>query len=139
MIGWLLDTNVISTIINPNGAPTVKAWAAAQHETRFFLSILTLGEYDKGIADYDELIRLDPKHAKAYSGRGAAWAGKRDFDKAITDLSARHACGALRRADPVGGRCCRTTMGHNFGNGEAGDRSLAAGDRHVVCRKRAGA
>ncbi len=28
MIGWLLDTNVISTIINPNGAPTVKAWAA---------------------------------------------------------------------------------------------------------------
>ena len=30
MIGWLLDTNVISTIINPNGAPTVKAWAAAQ-------------------------------------------------------------------------------------------------------------
>jgi len=27
VIGWLLDTNVISTIINPNGAPTVKAWA----------------------------------------------------------------------------------------------------------------
>ena len=49
MIGWLLDTNVISTIINPSGAPTVKAWAAAWNETRFFLSILTLGEYDKGI------------------------------------------------------------------------------------------
>ena len=49
MIGWLLDTNVISTIINPNGAPTVKAWAAAQDESRLFLSVLTLGEYDKGI------------------------------------------------------------------------------------------
>jgi toxin FitB len=49
MIGWLLDTNVVSTIINPNGAPTVKQWAAAQNESRFFLSILTLGEYDKGI------------------------------------------------------------------------------------------
>lgn len=49
MIGWLLDTNVISTIINPNGAPTVKAWAAVQDESLLFLSVLTLGEYDKGI------------------------------------------------------------------------------------------
>jgi predicted nucleic acid-binding protein len=49
VIGWLLDTNVISTLINPNGAPTVKAWAAAQDEGRFFLSVLTLAEYDKGI------------------------------------------------------------------------------------------
>jgi toxin FitB len=49
VIGWLLDTNVIATIINPNGAPTVKAWAASQDESRLFLSVLTLGEYDKGI------------------------------------------------------------------------------------------
>jgi len=49
VIGWLLDTNVISTLSNPNGAPTVKAWAAAQDEDRFFLSVLTLAEYDKGI------------------------------------------------------------------------------------------
>ncbi|MGD9810153.1 MAG: type II toxin-antitoxin system VapC family toxin [Sphingobium sp.] len=49
MIGWLLDTSVIAALINPNGAPSVKAWASAQQEERFFLSILTLGEYDKGI------------------------------------------------------------------------------------------
>jgi hypothetical protein len=49
VIGWLLDTNVISTIINPNGAPTVKAWAATQNESRIFLSILALAEYDKGV------------------------------------------------------------------------------------------
>lgn len=49
MIGWLLDTNVIAALINPNGAPSVKAWASAQQEERFFLSILTLGEYDRGI------------------------------------------------------------------------------------------
>jgi predicted nucleic acid-binding protein len=49
VIGWLLDTNVISTLINPSGAPTVKAWAATQNEAVFFLSILTVGEYDKGI------------------------------------------------------------------------------------------
>ncbi len=49
MIGWLLDTNVIAALINPNGAPSVKRWAAGQDENRFFISILTLAEYDKGI------------------------------------------------------------------------------------------
>jgi predicted nucleic acid-binding protein len=47
--GWLLDTHVVAALINPNGAPSVKAWAAAQPEHRMYLSILTLGEYDKGI------------------------------------------------------------------------------------------
>ncbi len=49
MIGWLLDSHVIATLINPNGAPSVKLWAAAQPEDKFHISILTLGEYDKGI------------------------------------------------------------------------------------------
>jgi predicted nucleic acid-binding protein len=59
--GWLLDTNVVAALINPNGAPSVKAWAAAQPEHRMYLSILTLGEYDKGIhnlaADHPERSR----------------------------------------------------------------------------------
>jgi predicted nucleic acid-binding protein len=45
----LLDTNVVAALINPSGAPSVKAWAAAQDETSFYLSVLTLAEYDKGI------------------------------------------------------------------------------------------
>lgn len=49
-MGWLLDTNVITTLINPNGAPSVKSWAAAQDEALFHISILTIGEYEKGIA-----------------------------------------------------------------------------------------
>ena len=51
MRGWLLDTNVIAALINPNGAPSVKNWAAMQDEHRMFLSVLTLAEYDKGIAN----------------------------------------------------------------------------------------
>jgi len=47
--GWLLDTNVVAALINPQGAPSVKAWAAGQDEETFHLSILTLAEYDKGI------------------------------------------------------------------------------------------
>lgn len=61
MIGWLLDTNVIAALINPNGAPSVKAWASGQPEETFFLSVLTFGEYDKGIhalaADHPERTR----------------------------------------------------------------------------------
>lgn len=56
MKGWLLDTNVVAALINPNGAPSVKGWARDQREDSFFISILTLAEYDKGI------FNLAPDH-----------------------------------------------------------------------------
>lgn len=49
MRGWLLDTNVVAALINPRGAPSVKAWASSQDEQTFYISVLTLAEYDKGI------------------------------------------------------------------------------------------
>ncbi len=49
MRGWLLDINVVAALISPQGAPSVKAWAAGQDEMSFYLSVLTLAEYDKGI------------------------------------------------------------------------------------------
>jgi toxin FitB len=35
----------------PDGARSVKAWARAVNESELFISILTLAEYDKGIAN----------------------------------------------------------------------------------------
>ncbi|MDG3443183.1 type II toxin-antitoxin system VapC family toxin [Nitrospirillum amazonense] len=52
--GWLLDTNVVAALINPRGAPSVKSWAASVDERKLFLSILTLGEYEKGIHNLPE-------------------------------------------------------------------------------------
>ena len=49
MIGWLLDTNVVASLISPTGAPSVKNWAAQQDERTLFLSVLTLAEFDKGV------------------------------------------------------------------------------------------
>ncbi|QRM42937.1 type II toxin-antitoxin system VapC family toxin [Rhizobium sp. BG4] len=49
MRGWLLDTNVIAALINRNGAPSVKSWAAQADEQRMFISVLSLAKYDKGI------------------------------------------------------------------------------------------
>ena len=49
MKGWLLDTNVVAALINPQGATSVKAWASGHDEDTFYISVLTLAEYDKGI------------------------------------------------------------------------------------------
>ncbi len=51
MIGWLLDTNVTAEIISAGGSARVKAWAASLDEATLHLSILTIAEYDKGIAN----------------------------------------------------------------------------------------
>ena len=51
MIGWLLDTNVISELARTGGDAGVAAWACGQDEDRLFISVLTLGEYDKGTAN----------------------------------------------------------------------------------------
>jgi tetratricopeptide (TPR) repeat protein len=43
------------------------------------------GEYDRAIADYDEVIGLDPKYASAYNGRGFAYHSRGDDERAIAD------------------------------------------------------
>lgn len=68
MRGWLLDTNVIASLAAPTGAPSVKAWAAAQDEDRLFLSVITLAEYDKGIG---QLPDEDPQRVRYAANRDA--------------------------------------------------------------------
>lgn len=68
MRGWLLDTNVIASLAAPTGAPSVKAWASAQDESRMFLSVLTLAEYDKGI---HQLPDDDPRRVRHVANRDA--------------------------------------------------------------------
>jgi toxin FitB len=57
----LLDTNVIASLIALNGAPGVKAWAKERDESALFISVLTLGEYDKGIP---KLAWSDPNRSR---------------------------------------------------------------------------
>lgn len=84
MKGWLLDTNVIASLIAANGAPSVKQWARAVNERDLFISILTLGEYDKGIAN------LPADH-----GDAARYSAARDA------LEARFAGRILSLEDPI--------------------------------------
>ncbi|MDR1363285.1 MAG: tetratricopeptide repeat protein [Spirochaetaceae bacterium] len=43
--------------------------------------------YDKAITDYNRAVRLDPDFALAYNGRGNAYDGKGDYDRAIADCN----------------------------------------------------
>jgi toxin FitB len=47
--GFLLDRNVISELIRPSSEPKVTAWIDSIDEELLFLSVLTLGETQKGI------------------------------------------------------------------------------------------
>lgn len=76
MIGWLLDTNVIAALINPNGAPSVKQWAAMQPEDRLYISVLTLGEYDKGIHNLPVEHSERPRYLAARDALEARFKGR---------------------------------------------------------------
>jgi tetratricopeptide (TPR) repeat protein len=64
-----------------------------------------LGDFDRAIVDYTEEIRLDPKSAKAYAGRGEIWRLKGDLDSALADqdqavqLEPKDGLGFLLRGD----------------------------------------
>jgi predicted nucleic acid-binding protein len=66
--GWLLDTNVIASLSATEGAPSVKAWARGRSEEDLYLSVLTLAEYDKGVA---QLADTDARRAVYSQARDA--------------------------------------------------------------------
>lgn len=49
-MSYLLDTPVVSELVRRVPNPGVIEWMDAQDENRLFLSVLTLGELEKGIA-----------------------------------------------------------------------------------------
>ncbi len=49
-MSWLLDTCVISELVKPSPAASVCDWLAARDEETLFLSAITLGELEKGVA-----------------------------------------------------------------------------------------
>jgi tetratricopeptide (TPR) repeat protein len=44
------------------------------------------GDYDRAIADLDQVIRLNPKNTYAYTDRGLAYGEKSNYDRAIADF-----------------------------------------------------
>ncbi|PWL19950.1 MAG: VapC toxin family PIN domain ribonuclease [Altererythrobacter sp. XM-24bin4] len=46
---YILDTNVVSAVRRPDRAPQVAAWLRGKAEQELFLSVITLGEIERGI------------------------------------------------------------------------------------------
>ena len=46
---YVLDTNVISAVRRPDRAPQVAAWLSGKSEQDLFLSVITIGEIERGI------------------------------------------------------------------------------------------
>ena len=44
-------------------------------------------DWDRAIAEFTRVIRIDPRYAMAYNNRGAAYNGKSDWDRAIADFT----------------------------------------------------
>jgi len=50
---WLIDTNVLSALRRPERAPRVAEWIRSQQPTDLYLSVITLGEVERGIVQQE--------------------------------------------------------------------------------------
>jgi tetratricopeptide (TPR) repeat protein len=59
-----------------------------ERESAYFnrgLAYQTRGDYDRAIADYDQVIGLNPEAGHAYNNRGVAYNAKGNYDRAMAD------------------------------------------------------
>ncbi len=68
-MSWLLDTCALSEYAKKAPAPKVIAWLDEQDEASLFISVITLGEIEKGIL---KLRANDPSRSQKLT----AWLGK---------------------------------------------------------------
>lgn len=68
-MSWLLDTCALSEYAKKTPAPNVIAWLDEQDEASLFISVITLGEIEKGIL---KLSASEPRRSQKLT----AWLGK---------------------------------------------------------------
>lgn len=66
---YLLDTNVISAVRRPERAPQVAAWLRGKAEGDLFLSVVTLGEIERGIARQDRQDKVFARDLRRWLDR----------------------------------------------------------------------
>ena len=68
-MSWLLDTCALSEYAKKAPAPKVIVWLDEQDEDSLFISVITIGEIEKGIL---KLRKADPRRSQKLT----AWLGK---------------------------------------------------------------
>ncbi|MGI6414289.1 MAG: tetratricopeptide repeat protein [Thermoguttaceae bacterium] len=104
-MAWSPDGHRLATIGDPNGAIMIwdasagyqlaasPEFLAAIHSDRAIRSWYN-GDFEAALAEFEEVIRIDPNSAKAYDRRAKLYLKKGELDKAIADY------GELIRLDP---------------------------------------
>jgi tetratricopeptide (TPR) repeat protein len=67
-----------------SGGTPLNVLATLQKNLESFGFLLS-DEVDRAISDYDQAIRINPKYAHAYGGRGGAYENKGDYARALAD------------------------------------------------------
>jgi tetratricopeptide (TPR) repeat protein len=65
--------------------------------------------YDQAVADYTQVLRLDPKYAWAYYSRGNAYFALKAYDRAVADYS------EALRLDPEKAKASYLQLSSSFG------------------------
>jgi predicted nucleic acid-binding protein len=118
MSGFLLDTNCISELVHTKPEPRVLQWMDAADESLLYLSVLTLGEIRKGVAQFPQSKRrtqletwLELELQARFSGRILL------IDASVADRWGLLAAEAKRKGRPlasVDGLLAATALHHNL-------------------------
>jgi hypothetical protein len=118
MSGFLLDTNIISELIEPRPEPKVAAWIEAADESLLYLSVLTLGEIRKGIAALPRTARRGRLEAWLETDLRARFSGRiLPVDEAVADrwgLLTGEASRKGIRLPVIDGLLAATALSHNL-------------------------
>jgi tetratricopeptide (TPR) repeat protein len=86
---WILVCGAVVLSATLIGTPTAPRPTPTPTPTPTYLSQAFLhsrrGQYEEAIADYTEAIRLNPKNAAAYFGRGNAYSELGEYEEAVAD------------------------------------------------------
>lgn len=100
-MSWLLDTCAISAYVKKSPAPDVIQWLDEQDEASLFISVVTVGEIEKGIL---KLRTTDTRRSQKLT----AWLGKVEqrFAGRILplDAAALHAWAQIAASAEIAGR-----------------------------------
>lgn len=76
MNGWLLDTNVIAEVSGAKPDRRVREWIESLPEHLLYISILTLGEYQKGLEHLAPGDKLRPRLKRAIARLAERFSGR---------------------------------------------------------------
>jgi predicted nucleic acid-binding protein len=132
MTGFLLDTNVVSEWSKRQPDPNLAAWMAGIDESRFFISVITVGELQLGIELAADGTKKKAQHQRDLGTLQTHYADRiLPIDQDVAEQWGAIMAAARRRARPLPAIDCLIAA-------TAAQHSLIVATRNVSHFQRAG-